>query len=313
VTTSQLDSTGAVAAAVTEPRERLRVGFVMELGLGHTTFFQALREAVDAAKDIEPVWMPIEFSGSWPLGWLPKVRHDIVLRAGMAARAALAAAERAQPFDLIFFHTQMPAVFCSGLMRRTPSVISIDATPSQFESLGRYYGLRRSAWSRVTSGPVRRGYRAAFRTAAHIVAFSQWAADSAVNEYGLAGDRVTAIRPGVNLGVWKPAPRRAAGPIRLLFVGGEFERKGGDLLLRWMASAGSSNCVLDVVTGANVPAQQGVRVHHDYGPNDPRLIELFQAADLFVLPTRADTASWVVMEAMAAGTAVLATRVGAVG
>jgi len=244
---------------------------------------------------------------------MPKVRHDIVLRAGLAARSALAAATRKQHLDLVFFHTQMPAVFCIELMGRTPGVISIDATPTQFASLGKYYGLRKSLWNRLTAAGVRRCYRAAFRNAAHVVTFSQWAAAAAVREYGLVPEGVTAIRPGVNLRVWKPAAKAADGPIRLLFVGGEFERKGGDLLLRWMASEGAETCVLDVVTSSTVPAQHGVRVHRGYGPNDPRLIELFQSADLFILPTRADTASWVTMEAMAAGTPVLATRVGAVG
>jgi glycosyltransferase involved in cell wall biosynthesis len=51
---------------------------------------------------------------------------------------------------------------------------------------------------------------------------------------------------------------------------------------------------------------------HTLGPDDPPLLDLQQQADVLCLPTHADAAPWALLEAMACGTPVLATRVGGI-
>ena len=51
-------------------------------------------------------------------------------------------------------------------------------------------------------------------------------------------------------------------------------------------------------------------VVNDLEPNDPRLLELFSRADVFVLPTLAETFGIAAVEASASGLPVVATRVG---
>ena len=51
---------------------------------------------------------------------------------------------------------------------------------------------------------------------------------------------------------------------------------------------------------------------HRLAPDAPELLELFQQADLFCLPTYGDAAPWAVLEAMACGTPVLSTAVGGI-
>ena len=55
-----------------------------------------------------------------------------------------------------------------------------------------------------------------------------------------------------------------------------------------------------------------VHVHADLGANDPRLVELYRRADIFVHPTTSDLSPWVVLEAMASGCPVVTTRVGGI-
>jgi glycosyltransferase involved in cell wall biosynthesis len=101
--------------------------------------------------------------------------------------------------------------------------------------------------------------------------------------------------------------------VRLLFVGGDFRRKGGPLLLECLRGQLAGRCELDVVTREPVAAPPGVRVHHGLGPNSPELLRLFAEADVFVLPSLGECLAVVLMEATAAGLPVVTTDVGALG
>jgi glycosyltransferase involved in cell wall biosynthesis len=109
--------------------------------------------------------------------------------------------------------------------------------------------------------------------------------------------------------------KRPGAPVRLLFVGGDFRRKGGRLLMEVLDSLpGARRWELDVVTREPVDpgGRTWVRLHYGLTPDRPELAALFAAADLFVLPTLGDALGIAFMEAMAAGLPVIACRVGAV-
>jgi len=151
--------------------------------------------------------------------------------------------------------------------------------------------------------------------AAALVTWSGLAADSLVGDYGVPASRVHVIPPGVDLALFRP-PERAGhpdGPVRVLFVGGDFVRKGGPDMLA--ALQGVPGVELDVVTGSEVgQVPPGVRchVHRGLRPSDPALLELYRRADVFALPTRGDCLPQVLAEAAASGLPVIATDVGAI-
>jgi glycosyltransferase involved in cell wall biosynthesis len=102
--------------------------------------------------------------------------------------------------------------------------------------------------------------------------------------------------------------------LRLLFVGGDFRRKGGHHLLDAFERGLSGFCELDIVSGeTNIPSGSFVRVHPGLTPNSPRLKQLYAQADVFLLPTQADATPNAIIEAMASGLPVITTRVGAIG
>src|ERR1700754_272099 len=93
-------------------------------------------------------------------------------------------------YDVLHFHTQTAAFGSVNLMKSIPTVITIDMTAFQ---LMREHGSG-PEW---TYRPNVLMERNVFEHAAHIVAFSDWARDSVIDEHGIAPERVSVITPGV--------------------------------------------------------------------------------------------------------------------
>ena len=157
--------------------------------------------------------------------------------------------------------------------------------------------------------------RRAFSASKAIVTFSRWAADSVVDDYGIPAAKVHVIRPGVDLRHFRPRPvERPPGPVRILFVGGDFVRKGGDDLLEAVRYLGDS-AELDLVTASAPPSPPGsprIRVHMGLDHSSEQLFDLYRRADVFVLPSRGECYGHVICEALASGLPVVACDVGAV-
>jgi glycosyltransferase involved in cell wall biosynthesis len=153
---------------------------------------------------------------------------------------------------------------------------------------------------------------------------SDWAAESAVRDYQADSKRVSVAPFGANLDdypnedCFNPTSDRAV--CRLLFVGVDWKRKGGDIalsILKRLCSAGL-RAELDVVGCEPPVALEDNRVKL-YGflnkskLDERRLIEqLFSKAAFFILPSRQEAFGIVFCEASAYGTPSLATRTGGV-
>jgi glycosyltransferase involved in cell wall biosynthesis len=110
------------------------------------------------------------------------------------------------------------------------------------------------------------------------------------------------------------ASARNAGPLRVLFVGTAFEAKGGVEAIRAVAQVRASHeVVLDVISDVparwrtEIEANSGVTIHPWPAPST-RVKDLFEEADLLLFPSHMDTLGFVMLEAMAHGVPVLATR-----
>jgi glycosyltransferase involved in cell wall biosynthesis len=206
----------------------------------------------------------------------------------------------------------LPFAVTRGRLRRIPIAYAIDCTPALLWGFGGQYPHvtdPAGPKGRLTAACLRLFYR---RCAA-LLPWSAWAAGSMVRDYGADPERVHVVHPGVDLERWRPVTGRAAdGRAQLLFVGGDFERKGGPLLLDVFREHLRDRCELHLVTRADVPSEPGVHVHRGLGPTDPRLLALYQRCDVLVVPTLADCFSMAALEAMACGLPVVTSRVGGI-
>src|SRR5205085_10063153 len=117
----------------------LNFGFVIEQWMGHITHQQNLERWVAEDADIHPTWIPIEVSKNDIWERLPVIRSNGALKFSLRARDAIAASLRSSPLDALLLHTQMLGLFAIPLMQQIPTVISLDATPSNFDSLSAGY------------------------------------------------------------------------------------------------------------------------------------------------------------------------------
>jgi glycosyltransferase involved in cell wall biosynthesis len=143
---------------------------------------------------------------------------------------------------------------------------------------------------------------------------THWAARSAIDDYGVAAEHVHVVGCGPNRRL-RPVERDWSTP-RFLFVGKDFERKNGPLVLHAFAAvhARHPTATLDVVGQHPRVEQDGVTGHGFLSLDRPdeaaRVDTLFNRATCFVMPSHAEPAGYVFAEALAAGIGSIGTRNG---
>jgi glycosyltransferase involved in cell wall biosynthesis len=205
--------------------------------------------------------------------------------------------------ELNFLATNIPIIYLS------------DAT---FKLYQKYYPLnldqQEAEWSEKQE-------LTAISKASKIVYSSKWAADSAISDYQADADNVVVLPFGANLDnpplAEEILSKKQMSSCRLLFVGKDWHRKGGDIAFQTLISLCNQGIDAELVmVGCTPPAE----IKHDkltvipfLNKNIPeqrrQLDELFLKSNFFILPTRADCSPIVLCEANAFGLPVLTTDI----
>jgi glycosyltransferase involved in cell wall biosynthesis len=284
----------------------------MEQVVGHAVQAEHMRRCIVDHPEIEPRFVPVTFFKT--RGLVERLPLPSYLRAAYRARLEVTDGLRAWDPDVIFWNTQKPAMFCSHLLRNIPSVISLDVTPKQYDDLAEEYGHEPDQPGPVASAKHWLNRRI-FNQARLLLPATDWVRRSLIDDYGVPDDRIEVLPPGTDLERFHPPaerPSERTGILRILFVGGDFVRKGGDTLIEWFRSSpAAARCELHIVTREPITSSDRVVVHR-LSHEKNRLAELFRESDIFVLPTRAECFGLVLTEAMASGLPVVTTPVGGI-
>jgi glycosyltransferase involved in cell wall biosynthesis len=298
----------AVARACTECAWQFT--FVVEDGLGHRVHATNIERVLANTPGIEGSLIRLSPTEELAHRWIGPLARNWSLQASWLTKRTVQEHRSHSRVDALFIHTQVASLLSRPIMREVPTIISLDATPINFDTVAEAYGHSRQGrgleWGKWIIN------KRALRAAAAIVTWSQWAADSVTADYAVPAGRVHVIPPGVDVARFRPGPRwDGDGPMRVLFIGGDFQRKGGDDLLEAMRRV-RLPMELDIVSPQGVvPSGLPARVHGAVAANSERMVELLSRADVFALPSRGDCTPLAVAEALSSGLPIVTTTVGA--
>jgi glycosyltransferase involved in cell wall biosynthesis len=244
------------------------------------------------------------------------VAHSLLLSAHY--ERLIRARLRQEQYDVIFAAVASTEVAC--LRTGIPIVYLSDGT---FTLLHNYYPWLTNL-SRLSIWEGNRIERAAITKARILLYSTDWAARSAIDDYGAAPERIHVIPYGANLteppGSEEVARRKRGATVRLLFLGADWERKGGAIAVDTLRALQKRDLRVELtVCGCTPPdatPTQGVRIIPFLDKRDEtqsrQLRKLLLDSDLLLVPTRADCSPIAFCEASAYGLPVVTTDTGGV-
>ncbi|MBK8551342.1 MAG: glycosyltransferase family 4 protein [Ignavibacteria bacterium] len=157
-----------------------------------------------------------------------------------------------------------------------------------------------------------------------IIASSRWCADSIINDYKVSESKVRIVPFGANVedGDIIPVGGKIdrSKNINFLFIGGDWERKGGELTVRICDRLISGGYKIKLtVVGCPVPEQfrrdyinNTLSLNKNKDEDRIKLNKLFEEAHFFILPSGADMSPIVLCDAAACGVPVITRNVGGI-
>lgn len=238
---------------------------------------------------------PLARSFAIPLVWLSRQAQ-----AGPAALVKLWQRLRSHPVDLLALLTVVPNIWgrLLGRLARVPVIVGN---------------------CRGGAAPGKQHERWLWPLAHQIICNSKALQERLTGRYGVPPDRIAVIPNGVDSGFFQPPAEEPQGAPIILAVARMVPEKDHDTLIRafgsvagahpqaelWLVGAGPREEAIRQLAQQLVPAGR-VR----FLPGQADLRPLFHQANLLVLSSVAEAMPNVVLEAMAAGLPVVATRVG---
>lgn len=316
----------------TNSRSNVCIGFVSELSLSHRAawsgtpryMLQALMQAGGNVNEVPPIMQ----ASTLALNRASKLVSYVTGKNPMLNRLGLISQAKAHRLQHAAQEARAEVLFApvgSSLIARMspgfPIAYSSDAT---VKLMATYYssfeGMNRATLQRSISLE-----REAMQRAGLLIYPTQWAANSAIKDYGINPDRIMVQAFGANIDS-TPAREdvllpREPGPWRLLFCGVEWQRKGGEIVLEALELLKTRGIDVELsILGCTPKPKRHLPPNVTVIPflnktlpeDATKFSQIFQRADLLLLPTQAECYGLVFCEAAAYGTVSVATHTGGI-
>jgi glycosyltransferase involved in cell wall biosynthesis len=280
--------------------------------LGNASMARTLIGALDRVPGLDPTYVTVggDDYAKYPAPWWARLTNP--WQAEYIARQKTRA-EREKQFDILWVHGWENVVAFRDLAARMPAAAIFDAVPATMDRQIRLRGG--GSWKRAAAHQIHhRRFRAAVTRFECLLPWTSDCAASLERDYRIDTERCLVTLVPQDTAWWAAPARSFAPPWRALFAGNDFERKGGEFLLRLYASRLADVCTLTILS--NDPALEGRKlpegVEWKRGATREQVREAYWNSHLFLLPTRQDFAPIVLAEASASGLPSIATNVGGV-
>jgi glycosyltransferase involved in cell wall biosynthesis len=257
---------------------------------------------------------------------LPPLAWNVARQFGVSAFAGSERFRRHLPKTSYFFHRARRALLQRLEGRRydftfqTQSLFdaSIPGTPHFiYTDHTHLENLKYPAWTAATA--LSREWveleKSVYHNASMVFTMSENISRSLAQEYGCPVQRIACVYAGSNVSAAarETTDRRRFHAKNILFVGVDWERKGGPILLEAFRSLRDvhPDAVLTIVGCAPQIHQAGVHVVGRVPLAE--VARYYRAASIFCLPTLNEPFGLVFLEAFSYGLPVVATRIGAIG
>lgn len=203
----------------------------------------------------------------------------------------------------ILFHGVSPALFAYPVVTRNDSLIVTDWTRKLYEPIQNHR----------MSNPLQTAlHRKILNSQKRVMGLTDAVVTEISEDYDVPSNKLGKVKLPFyqDLEIFSASPSRNDDEIRILFVGGDFARKGGPALLSWFEKQNelNLNLKLTLMTNFSVQTQCNVTVEKNVTYREQRHINIFGSHDVFVLPTTCDSYPSVLGEAACSGLAILTTR-----
>jgi glycosyltransferase involved in cell wall biosynthesis len=235
----------------------------------------------------------------------PGVLYDMCLPEEFTRTAGAELKEKAERCDLIHLHSWFPPCdnsYTAGFFRnlKTPLVCSFTTT---------VWDCHRLYWKTTPYVKMAKCllYSRLVRPK-RFIAWSQTAKHRAIKQFNYSPEKIHVLPPFIKS---RPGNAKRAGRnITFGFVGNDFERKGGTLLLRAFKILAEryADLYLKIVSSHKMEGGRNIE-YHGLKTRDELFSSFYPECDIFVLPTTADFFGMSILEAMSFGIPIITTDV----
>jgi len=199
--------------------------------------------------------------------------------------------------ELIIFHGLSPMIYTFGSYNFSNTILCLDAS----RALGDYV---------INKKPKKdiayHVHKFILKRVPKILCWTEPVMEMVNTFYNISDKNLFKISPPMQFKKFKMFPRKTPVKPNVLFIGREFIRKGGDIILKNLDKF-INNCNLTVVTEDKRANINNIN-YLDAKLNKNQILDLYRSHDILILPSVFDPYGLVLAEAASAGLAVITTK-----